>query len=65
MKSARIVDPQDLLEHNQQLLHDHFTDFRTFLATEGLMKADVLDEFTYENVVTNQALLEVLQEFVK
>jgi ABC-type nitrate/sulfonate/bicarbonate transport system substrate-binding protein len=31
IKSARILDPQALLEHNQQRLHDHFTEFRTFL----------------------------------
>ncbi len=29
------------------------------------MKADVLKDYTYENVINNQALIEVLQEFVK
>lgn len=64
-KAAKFVDPQTLLEHNQQKLHDLFTQFRAFLAEEELLKADVLNEFTYEHVITNQALIEVLQEFVK
>lgn len=65
LKSAQFFDPQTLLEHNQQKLNDYFTQFRAFLAEEELLKADVLNEFTYENVITNQALIEVLQEFVK
>jgi hypothetical protein len=30
----------------------------------GSLKADVLNHFTYENVIINQALIEVLQEYV-
>jgi ABC-type nitrate/sulfonate/bicarbonate transport system substrate-binding protein len=63
MKEGKIFDPQMLLEHNQQKLTDYFTQFRAFLAAEGLLKADVLKDYTYENVIKNQALLEVLQEF--
>jgi NitT/TauT family transport system substrate-binding protein len=64
-KMEKFVDPQTLLEHNQQKLRDYFTQFHAFLVAEGLLKADVLKDFTYENVVKNQALIEVLQEFVK
>ncbi len=66
-KEGKLVDPQTLLDHNQYRLRDYFTQFRTFLATEGegVLKADELNEFTYDNVIKNQALIEVLQEFVE
>jgi ABC-type nitrate/sulfonate/bicarbonate transport system substrate-binding protein len=64
-KVAKFVDPQTLLEHNQQKLHDYFTQFRAFLADEGNLETAMLNHFTYENIITNQALIEVLQEFVK
>jgi NitT/TauT family transport system substrate-binding protein len=58
-------DPQTLLEHNQQKLSDYFTQFRAFLVAEGSLKADVLNGFTYDNVIKNQMLIEVLQELGK
>jgi ABC-type nitrate/sulfonate/bicarbonate transport system substrate-binding protein len=65
MKVEKFVDPQTLLEHNQQLLSDYFTQYREFLIADGALKADVLDAFTYDNVIYNQALIEVLQEYVQ
>jgi ABC-type nitrate/sulfonate/bicarbonate transport system substrate-binding protein len=67
MKQGKLFEPQMLLEHNQQKLTDYFTQFRAFLAAEGegVLKADVLKEFTYDNVIKNQALIEVLQEYVQ
>jgi ABC-type nitrate/sulfonate/bicarbonate transport system substrate-binding protein len=65
LQEGRPVDPQILLEQNQQPLRDYFTRFRAFLAAEGRLKADVLQDFTYENVVHNQLLIEVLQEYVQ
>ncbi len=65
MNMEKFFDPQTMLEHNQQQLTDYFAQFRAFLTGEGAMKADVLKDYTYENVINNQALIEVLQEFVK
>lgn len=65
VKEGKLFDPQMLLEHNQQKLTDYFTQFRAFLAAEGALKADVLKDYTYENVIKNQALIEVLQEYVQ
>jgi NitT/TauT family transport system substrate-binding protein len=64
-KVAKFVDPPTLLRHNQQKLKDYFTQFRAFLIADGSLKADVLDAFTYDNVIHNQALIEVLQEYVE
>ncbi len=63
LREGKYVDPQTLLVHNQDLLRDYFRQFRTFLAAEGNLNADVLANFRYENVVYNQPLIEVLQEF--
>ncbi len=65
LKQEEFGDPQTLLEHNQQRLRDYFMQFRAFLAAEGLLKEDVLKEFTYESVIYNHPLIEVLQEFGK
>jgi NitT/TauT family transport system substrate-binding protein len=64
-RDAKFVDPQTLLEHNQQILRDHFAEFRAFLVSEGSVKEETLNAFTYDNVVYNQALIEVLQEYVQ
>ena len=53
MKQGKLFDPQMLLEHNQQKLTDYFTQFRAFLAAEGALKADLLKDYTYENVIKN------------
>jgi ABC-type nitrate/sulfonate/bicarbonate transport system substrate-binding protein len=63
MKEGKLFDPQMLLEHNQQKLTDYFTQFRAFLAADGILKADVLQDYTYENVIHNQPLIEILQEY--
>lgn len=65
VQDHQFPDPQTLLEQNQQPLRDLFTEFRTFLAANGSVKDEVLQAFTYENAVYNQALIEVLQEYVK
>jgi hypothetical protein len=65
MKEGKLFAPQMLLEHNQQKLTDYFTQFRAFLVAEGALKADILKDYTYENVIKNQALIEVLQEYVQ
>jgi len=65
VQDAKFVDPQTLLEHNQQLLRDYFTQYRAFLVSEGSVKEDVLNAFTYDNVIYNQTLIEVLQEYVE
>lgn len=64
-QDAKFVDPQTLLEHNQQRLRDYFTQYRAFLVSQGSVQEDVLNAFTYDNVIHNQALIEVLQEYVK
>jgi NitT/TauT family transport system substrate-binding protein len=61
----KFVDPQTLLEHNQQALRDYFTQYRAFLVSEGSVKEETLNAFTYDNVIYNQALIEVLQEYVE
>jgi hypothetical protein len=58
-------DPQALIEHNQQPLRDLFTAFRSFLVANGPVKEEVLKTFTYENVIYNQPLIGVLQEYVQ
>ena len=65
VQEGKFFDPQTLLEHNQQKLSDYFTQYRAFLAAERSVKADVLNAFTYDNVIKNQALIEVLQAFGK
>lgn len=65
LQEGKIVAPQTLLDHNQQQLTDYFTQFRAFSVAEGLVKEDVLKDFTYDNVIYNQALIEVLQEYVQ
>jgi NitT/TauT family transport system substrate-binding protein len=62
-KEGKFFEPQILLEHNQQRLRDHFTQLRAFVVADGSLKADVLDAFTYNNVIYNQPLIEVLQEY--
>jgi NitT/TauT family transport system substrate-binding protein len=62
-KEEKFVDPQTLLEHNQQRLRDYFRQYREFLVADGSLQADVLNAFTYDNVIKNQALIEVLQEY--
>lgn len=64
-QGAKFLDPQTLLEHNQQQLQDYFVKLRAFLAAEGVVKPEVLETFTYEDVIQNQLLIEVLQEYVK
>jgi NitT/TauT family transport system substrate-binding protein len=64
VQDGKFVDPQTLLEHNQQRLRDLFTQFRAFLVSQGSVKEDVLNAFTYDNAIKNQALIEVLQEYV-
>ena len=65
VQEGKFFDPQTLLVHNQQQLTDYFTQFRAFLVTEGILKADVLNAFTQDDVIKNQALIEVLQTFGK
>jgi NitT/TauT family transport system substrate-binding protein len=62
-KVEKFFAPQTLLDHNQYLLRDYFTQYREFLVADGSLKADVLDAFTYDNVIKNQPLIEVLQEY--
>jgi NitT/TauT family transport system substrate-binding protein len=64
-KEEKFVDPQTLLDHNQHLLQDYFTQYREFLAADRSLNADVLNAFTYDNVIYNQVLIEVLQEYVQ
>jgi NitT/TauT family transport system substrate-binding protein len=65
VKDHRFVDPKTLLEHNQQPLRDLFTQFRAFLVSQGSVKENVLNAFTYDNAIKNQVLIEILQEYVK
>jgi NitT/TauT family transport system substrate-binding protein len=64
-KVEKFVAPQILLDHNQQRLRDYFTQYREFLVVDGSLKANVLNAFTYDNVIYNQVLIEVLQEYVQ
>jgi NitT/TauT family transport system substrate-binding protein len=64
-KEGKFFAPQTLLEHNQQQLRDYFMQLRAFLVVDGTLEADVLDAFTYDNVIQNQVLIEVLQEYVQ
>jgi NitT/TauT family transport system substrate-binding protein len=64
-KEGKFFDPQILLAHNQQQLSDYFTEVRHFFASEGIVKADVLNAFMYDKVIYNQPLIEVLQEYVQ
>lgn len=66
-KDAKYLDPQTLLEHNQQILRDYFAKYRAFLLSHDAprVKEEILNAFTYDDVVYNQALIEVLQEYVQ
>lgn len=68
LTDGKRVDPQMLLEHNQQRLQEYFSEFKDFCATpeaKGVMSDAVLKDFTYDSVIKNQALIEVLQEYVE
>jgi NitT/TauT family transport system substrate-binding protein len=56
-------EPQTLLKHNQKILRDHFEKYRNFLISHESLGKNVLDAFTYDKVIYNQALIEVLQEY--
>ena len=65
LKDSKTMTLQDLLEHNQQTLIDYFTQFRAFLAAEGMVQEKTLKDFTHDSVIANQELIDVLQEFVQ
>ena len=65
IKEGKFVDPEILLEHNQVKLREYFTKFHTFLMEEKILPKNLLDALTFENVVQNQILIEVLNEYVK
>lgn len=65
LQDGQIVDPQTLIAHNQERLSEYFTQLRAFVAAEGLLQGETLNNFTYDKAIHNQLLLEVLQEFVE
>jgi ABC-type nitrate/sulfonate/bicarbonate transport system substrate-binding protein len=64
-QEGKFFDPQTLLAHNEKDLPAYFTQLRDFIAAQGALQPGVLKAFTYENVIANQTLIEVLQEYVK
>ena len=59
---VKLLKPADLLTYNQTELPRFFKEAKGIFVKENMIKKTIIDSFTYDNIVKNRVLINVLQE---